>query len=191
MLKLLIVNRQSSIFFMQKTLDQYDAALAQCASLFEKKNRDYGTAWRILRLESITDQLYIKAKRIREIQERGSQQISDSIAEEFIGLVNYSAMALAQIELGDAKHEMLDSDFAFELYKKQTNIARALMIQKNTDYGEAWRDMRISSLVDLILMKIFRLKQIEDNKGKTFVSEGVNANYLDILNYALFALIKL
>ena len=176
---------------MQKTLDQYDAVLAESASLFEKKNRDYGTAWRILRLESITDQLYIKAKRIREIQERGSQQISDSIAEEFIGLVNYSAIALAQIELGNAKYEMLDSDFAFALYKKQTNAARALMIQKNTDYGEAWRDMRISSLVDLILMKIFRLKQIEDNKGKTFVSEGVNANYLDILNYAVFSLIAM
>lgn len=176
---------------MQKTLDQYDAVLAESASLFEKKNRDYGTAWRILRLESITDQLYIKAKRIREIQERGSQQISDSIAEEFIGIVNYSAIALAQIELGNAKHEMLDSDFAFALYKKQTNAARALMIQKNTDYGEAWRDMRISSLVDLILMKIFRLKQIEDNKGKTFVSEGVNANYLDILNYAVFSLIAM
>ncbi len=176
---------------MQKTLDQYDAALAECAQLFEKKNRDYGTAWRILRLESITDQLYIKAKRIREIQERGSQQISDSIADEFVGLVNYSAIALAQIELGDAKHEMLDADAAFKLYKKQTDLARALMIQKNTDYGEAWRDMRVSSLADLILMKIFRLKQIEDNKGKTFVSEGVNANYLDILNYALFALIQL
>ena len=176
---------------MQKTLDQYDAALAECAQLFEKKNRDYGTAWRILRLESITDQLYIKAKRIREIQERGSQQISDSVADEFIGLVNYSAIALAQIELGDAKHEMLDADFAFELYKKQTDLARALMVQKNTDYGEAWRDMRVSSLADLILMKIFRLKQIEDNKGHTFVSEGVSANYLDILNYSLFALIKI
>ena len=176
---------------MTKTLEQYDHELNICRSLFLKKTQDYGSAWRILRTSSLTDQLYIKARRIRQIEETQLQKIADNIEDEYRGLVNYSLMALIQ---SGAEKEMplnLLAEKAIELYDKNAEDVRRLMISKNTDYGEAWRDMRISSLTDLILMKILRIKQIEDNSGATLVSEGVPANYHDIINYAIFALIKI
>ncbi len=178
---------------MEKTLQQYDRALQKCRELFAKKTKDYGTAWCILRPKSLTDQLYIKAKRIRSIEESKEQKIADSVEDEFIALVNYSLMALIKLspEGKDCGEEGLPAEKAIALYDLKAQHIRRLMQAKNHDYGEAWRDMRISSLTDLILMKILRLKQIEDNKGKTLVSEGPEGSYTDIANYALFALIKL
>lgn len=176
---------------MTKTLAQYDHELNICRNLFLKKTQDYGTAWRILRTSSLTDQLFIKARRIRQIEETQFQKIADKIEDEYRGLVNYSLMALIQ---SGAEKEMplnLSAEKVLELFNKNAEDVRSLMIAKNTDYGEAWRDMRISSLTDLILMKILRIKQIEDNSGATLVSEGVTANYHDIINYAIFALIKI
>jgi hypothetical protein len=176
---------------MDRTLKQYDQALAQCAGVYQKKTADYGTAWRILRPTSLTDQLFIKAQRIRTIQENGRSVVNEGELEEFIGIVNYSIMALIQLEMPASSDLELVPSEAFARYDEQAQKARKLMIDKNTDYGEAWRDMRISSLADLILMKVLRVKQIEDNHGKTLVSEGIDANYLDMINYALFALIKI
>lgn len=176
---------------MQKTLEQYDHILGQCRSLFEKKTKDYGTAWRILRTTSLTDQLYIKAKRIRGIEEQGEQKVADSVESEYIGLVNYSLISLIQLEMEvDAPLE-LELQQVLGAYDKEAELTRSLMIDKNHDYGEVWREMRISSLTDLILMKLLRIKQIEDNQGKTLVSEGLDANYRDIINYSIFALIRL
>ncbi|MBK7873281.1 MAG: DUF1599 domain-containing protein [Saprospiraceae bacterium] len=176
---------------MQKTLEQYDTITQECRELFVKKNKDYGTAWRILRPRSLTDQLFIKAKRIRSIEEKQEQKVGDSIESEFIGLINYSVMALMQLHLPSDTPLELDSMKAETLYDQYIGQARTLMINKNHDYGEVWREMRISSMTDLILMKLLRIKQIEDNDGKTLVSEGLDANYLDIINYAIFALIQL
>lgn len=176
---------------MEKTLAQYDRALQQCRSIFQKKTRDYGTAWRILRPSSLTDQLFIKAKRLRSIEESGEQKVEDAIDDEYIGLVNYGLLALIQLELPEDSPLELEYDFVNDRYEQAVQSTRDLMIAKNHDYGEAWRDMRISSLTDLILMKILRIKQIEDNEGKTLISEGLDANYRDIINYALFAMIKL
>jgi hypothetical protein len=178
-------------FQVDKTLTQYDAVVKRCQDIFIKKTLDYGTAWRILRPSSLTDQLFIKAKRIRSIDEKAVQMVADSIDGDFIGLVNYAYMALIQLELpGEAELE-LAPEKAISLYHKQVEIVRNLMIAKNHDYGEAWRDMRISSITDMILMKILRIRQIEDNQGKTLISEGLDANYADIANYAIFALILL
>jgi hypothetical protein len=152
--------------------------------------QDYGTAWRILRIPSMTDQIFIKAQRIRSIEEKGNAKVAEDARSEFIGIINYCAMALIQVELGPSD-EPLVSEAAEQLYKQSIQKAKELMLAKNHDYGEAWRQMRISSYTDLILMKIKRIKQIEDNKGLTLISEGVDANYLDIINYAIFALIKL
>ena len=176
---------------MKKTLAQYDQIVAKCKTLFEKKTKDYGTAWRILRPSSLTDQLFIKARRIRQIEETGTQKVGDKIEDEFIGLVNYGLMAIIQLELNENHPLELPLKDAQNRYEQAAKTTRDLMINKNTDYGEVWRDMRISSLTDLILMKLLRIKQIEDNKGKTLVSEGLDANYKDIVNYAIFALIKL
>jgi len=176
---------------MNKTSQEFEAVIKKCKDLFEAKMKDYGSAWRILRTSSLTDQIYIKAKRIRSIDDKGTQKIEEGIAPEFIGMVNYSVIALIQLELGTEQNLDLSVDEAVKLYTKHINIARSLMEDKNHDYGEAWRNMRISSLTDIILMKLLRIKQIEDNHGKTFVSEGVDANYMDIINYAIFALIKL
>lgn len=176
---------------MQKTLKQYDAILDQCRGLFEKKTRDYGTAWRILRPSSLTDQLYIKAKRIRSIEEKGIQKVAEGVESEFVGLVNYSLMAILQLELAAEASLEMEAEQALGLYDAEAENTRQLMIAKNHDYGEVWREMRISSLTDLILMKLLRVKQIEDNDGQTLVSEGLKANYQDIINYAIFALIKL
>ncbi len=176
---------------MEGTLTQYDAVVKRCQDIFHKKTVDYGTAWRILRPSSLTDQLFIKAKRIRSIDEKAAQMVEDSIEGDFIGLVNYAYMALIQLKLHDDGELELPPAKAQKLYEEEVGVVRSLMISKNHDYGEAWRDMRISSITDLILMKILRIRQIEDNKGKTLISEGLDANYADIANYAIFALILL
>lgn len=176
---------------MRQTLTQYTAACDKCRDIFMKKMQDYGTAWRILRSSSLTDQLFIKANRIRTIQQNDTMMVDEGEESEFIGIVNYSVMALIQLELGVKEELELASERALALYNEKINTALELMQAKNHDYGEAWRDMRVSSLTDLILMKILRVKQIEDNKGKTVISEGIDANYLDMINYALFALILL
>ncbi|RMG83569.1 MAG: DUF1599 domain-containing protein [Bacteroidetes bacterium] len=176
---------------MVDTNFQYDKIIALCRSIYEKKLQDYGAAWRILRLSSITDQIFIKANRIRTIQQKGSKKVNEDIGSEFIGIVNYSIMALIQLKMGVADHPDIDEKQALELFDKYAAAAKGLMERKNHDYGEAWRDMRISSLTDLILMKLLRIKQIEDNQGKTIISEGIDANYYDIINYSVFALIKL
>lgn len=176
---------------MEKTLNQYDSIAHHCRELFVNKTKDYGTAWRILRPSSLTDQLLIKARRIRQIEESGAQLVADKIEDEYIGLVNYSILAIIQLGLPTDAAMELPPQYATELYDKTLGETRALMIRKNTDYGEVWRDMRLSSLTDLILMKLLRVKQIEDNAGKTLVSEGLTANYQDIINYSIFALIKM
>ena len=173
------------------TFEQYLKETGTCRKLFLNKNKDYGTAWRILRPSSLTDQLFIKAKRIRGIEINGSMKIDEGVKSEYIGLVNYCIMALIQLELPeDASLELPEAEVV-ALYDKYHQATFELMKDKNHDYGEAWRDMRRSSLTDLILMKIFRVKQIEDNQGATLVSEGLDANYQDIINYAVFALIKI
>ncbi len=177
------------LIILEKTLQQYDAILAMCKEVFLKKNKDYGTAWRILRPSSLTDQIFIKAKRIRSLEQNKIQKVSDSIESEFIGIINYCALALAQLQLSE--DEAVTPQWAEQLYAEKIALIRALMLAKNHDYGEAWRDMRVSSMTDLILMKVLRIRQIEDNDGKTIISEGLDANYMDIANYAIFALIKL
>lgn len=176
---------------MERTLQQYDRATGACMDIFAKKARDYGTAWRILRVSSLTDQVMIKAQRIRTLQEVGEGKVEEGIRPELEGIVNYAAMALVQLELGVVDAPDLSAAEAEAHVRRAVQAARDLMARKNHDYGEAWRAMRISSLVDLILMKLLRIKQIEDNQGRTLVSEGVDANFLDILNYAVFALIHL
>lgn len=176
---------------MSRTDQQYDQIIEQCRSLFYNKMNDYGSAWRILRLPSLTDQIFIKAQRIRGLQTLTESKVDEGQESEFIGIINYSVMALIQLEKGVADQPDLDVDQAVSLYDAQTAITKKLMQDKNHDYGEAWRDMRVSSLTDLILQKLLRVKQIEDNQGKTTVSEGLEANYQDMVNYAVFALIHL
>ena len=176
---------------MQNTSQQYDAAISQCKDIFLKKMKDYGTAWRNLRPTSLTDQIFIKAQRIKSIEEKGTQKVNDGIKGEYIGIINYCIIGLIQLELENDTRIDLPYNEVASLYEKNINTTKQLMLDKNHDYGEAWRDMRVSSLTDLILMKIFRVKQIEDNKGKTIISEGVDANYMDMINYSVFALIKL
>jgi hypothetical protein len=173
------------------TSHEYDSVIAVCKSLFLKKTKDYGTAWRILRPLSITDQIFIKAQRIRTLEEKKVSKVGEDITSEYIGIVNYCAIAMLQLDLSDSDPNELDFELVENLFDQRVNETKELMFAKNHDYGEAWRDMRISSLTDLILMKILRVKQIEDNLGQTVVSEGVKANYQDMLNYSVFALIKL
>jgi len=175
---------------MSNTNQEFDDAIKVCNDIFMKKMKDYGTAWRILRPKSMTDQIYIKAQRIRSIEEKKVSKISDDIKSEFIGIINYCSMALIQLELGTSEDE-LPEDITVKKYTDNLLKAKNLMLNKNHDYGEAWRQMRISSYTDLILMKIKRTKQIEDNNGNTLISEGIDANYLDMINYSIFALIKL
>ncbi len=176
---------------MQTTSTQYDAAIKLCKDIFLKKMKDYGTAWRNLRPTSLTDQIFIKAQRIKSIEEKGTQKVNDDIKGEYIGIINYCIISLIQLELENDPRVDLPYGEVEELFNKYATKTKSLMEDKNHDYGEAWRDMRLSSLTDLILMKIFRVKQIEDNKGQTIISEGVDANYMDMLNYSVFALIKL
>jgi hypothetical protein len=173
-----------------KTENEYRQVIKKCKDLFIKKTQDYGTAWRILRLPSITDQIFIKAQRIRSIQDKGTQKVAEDINSEFIGIINYCLIAMMQIGLKDTDPMELPAEKVAELYDKYSEETLELLINKNHDYGEAWRDMRVSSITDIILMKLLRVKQIEDNSGKTLVSEGVNANYQDMLNYSVFSLIK-
>lgn len=174
-----------------KTAAEYREVIAACKALFEEKTRDYGTAWRVLRLPSITDQIFIKAQRIRSIQEKGTQKVGDPIRDEFIGIVNYSIIALIQLQLADSDQLEMPFEELEKYYDQAVEETFALLQNKNHDYGEAWREMRLTSITDIILMKLLRVKQIEDNAGVTRVSEGVKANYQDMINYAVFALIKL
>jgi hypothetical protein len=176
---------------MSQTGIEYTNVMNVCRDIFSKKTNDYGTAWRVLRPSSLTDQIFIKAQRIRTIQETGENKVGESIDDEFRAIVNYCVMALIQLEEKELKDLELEYGTALMLYDKYARQAYELMMRKNHDYGEAWRDMRVSSLTDLILMKILRVKQIEDNNGNTLISEGVEANYFDMLNYAVFALIHL
>ncbi len=173
------------------TSQEFDSVIAVCKSLFLKKTKDYGTAWRILRLSSITDQLFIKAQRISTLEEKKISKVGEGIIPEYIGIINYCVIAMIQSEMNENDPNELEPGIVETLFDQKVKETKELMFAKNHDYGEAWRDMRISSLTDLILQKIFRVKQIEDNLGTTTVSEGVNANYQDMLNYAVFALIKL
>ena len=176
---------------MQNTSQEYDDVIAECRNLFRKKMADYGSAWRILRLPSLTDQIFIKAQRIRGLQQNEVQKVDEGQASEFIGIINYCTMALIQLEKGIVEQPDLSETAATKLYDEKIATTKKLMMDKNHDYGEAWRDMRVSSLTDLILQKLLRVKQIEDNAGKTLVSEGIEANYQDMINYAVFALIHL
>jgi hypothetical protein len=174
-----------------QTVSEYNQVIRYCKELFKKKTLDYGTAWRILRIPSITDQIFIKAQRIRSIQEKGNQKVNDPIVDEFVGIINYCLIALIQISLMDDKRMELTYEELEPWYDKWSEATRSLLENKNHDYGEAWREMRVSSMTDIILMKLLRVKQIEDNQGVTLVSEGIEANYQDMINYAVFCLIKL
>lgn len=174
---------------MSNTSAEYDSVIARCRELYGNKMKDYGSAWRILRLPSLTDQIFIKAQRIRSLQENEVRKVDEDETGEFIGIINYAVMALIQLDKGVAVQPDLNAEEAVRLYDEKIELTKTLMEAKNHDYGEAWRDMRVSSLTDLILQKILRVKQIEDNKGKTLVSEGIDANYQDMINYAVFALI--
>ena len=176
---------------MEKTIQQYDQVITICQDIFSKKMNDYGTAWRILRPSSMTDQIFIKAQRIRSIEMKGIRKVDEGKRSEYIGIVNYCIMALIQLEKGISDKEELPYDETLQLYLDYFEKAKNLMLNKNHDYDEAWRSMRISSITDLILMKIKRTKQIEDNAGQTIISEGIDANYFDMINYSVFALIKL
>jgi len=177
---------------MEQTITEYDSIIKKCKDIFAKKMKDYGSAWRILRISSLTDQIFIKAQRIRSIEQKGFQKIEEGVFNEFVGIVNYAIVGLIQLDIGISEEtEDMDYNEVMNIFDKHANIAKELMLAKNHDYSEAWRDMRVSSLTDLILQKLLRVKQIEDNEGSTLISEGVDANYLDMLNYAVFALIKL
>ncbi len=176
---------------MTKTEEEFEIVTKRCRDIYKKKSRDYGTSWRILRLPSLTDQIFIKANRIRTLEVKGVSMVGEGIKPEFMGIVNYGIIALIQLELGYAEHEDIDEKKAIELYDKYAKSTLELMLAKNHDYDEAWRNMRITSYTDLILMKINRTKQIEDLAGNTLVSEGVDANYMDMINYSVFGLIKL
>ena len=176
---------------MEGTDKEYKKIVVKCRKLFEKKLSDYGTSWRILRLTSLTDQIFIKAQRIRNLQILAKRKVDEGQDSEFIGIVNYSIIALIQLQKGIAEQPDMTNEEVQAFYIKYLNESKELMKSKNHDYGEAWRDMRVSSLTDLILQKLLRVKQIEDNQGKTLISEGIDANYFDMINYSIFALIKL
>ena len=176
---------------MKDTKQQFEHVISICRDVFSKKLHDYGAAWRIMRPSSITDQIFIKANRIRSLEVKGVSMINEGIRPEFIGIVNYGIIGLMQLELGYAEKEDINEQQALELYDKYAKNALELMLAKNHDYDEAWRSMRITSYTDLILMKIYRTKQIEELNGKTLISEGIDANYMDMINYSVFGLIKL
>jgi hypothetical protein len=176
---------------ISQTHQEYIQVVNRCKDTFVKKTKDYGTAWRVLRLPSITDQIFIKAQRIRSIQEKGKQLVEDDVRDEFVGIINYCVIALMQLRLQDSNELTLSAEEVERMYSEQIEENLQLLNAKNHDYGEAWRDMRVSSITDIILMKLYRTKQIEDNQGQTLISEGVEANYRDMINYAVFALIKL
>ena len=170
---------------------EYDLQLTKCRDVFTKKTHDYGTSWRVMRISSLIDQIFIKAQRIRSIEEKGAQKIGDSIESEYLGIINYCILTLIQMDLGETLNDEIDHGKLFAMYDSKINEAKALMEKKNHDYGEAWREMWISSLTDLILSKLLRIRQIISNKGKTLMSEGIDANLYDMINYSIFAMIKL
>lgn len=174
-----------------KTVSEYNQVIQACKEVFEKKTKDYGTSWRILRLPSITDQIFIKAQRIRSIQEKGTQRVSDKLEDEFVGIINYCVIAIMQMNLTAEDGLEMKAEELMPLYDNIIEENASLLFNKNHDYDEAWRDMRVSSMTDIILMKLMRVKQIEDNEGKTIISEGIKANYQDMINYAVFCLIKM
>lgn len=176
---------------INQTSGQYDQAISKCREIFLKKSKDYGTSWRVMRLSSITDQIFIKAQRIRNIEESGVKKIDEGIEPEFMGIINYCIMGLIQIELKDSKKLELGIEELTILYDKYVSLTKNLMEQKNHDYGEVWRDMRVSTFTDILLVRLMRIKQIEDNKGQTIMSEGIDANLQDMINYSIFALIRL
>jgi len=176
---------------MSQTSLQYDQAVAACRDIFIKKTKDYGTAWRVLRIISVVDQIFIKALRIRTIQDIGNQKVGDDIASEFKGILNYAVIGLIQLKLGDPKVEEIEVTKVEALYEENVHFAKSTMLDKNHDYGEAWRDMSQESYADLILVKLLRIRQILNNDGKTLISEGIDANFVDILNYSAFALIQI
>ena len=176
---------------MSQTSAQYDQAIAACSDIFIKKTKDYGTAWRVLRIISVVDQIFIKALRIRTIQDKGFQKVDDGIQDEFKGIINYAVIGLIQLKLDDPKVEDMPVDQVQSLYQANVDFAKSTMMDKNHDYGEAWRDMSQESYADLILVKLLRIRQILTNDGKTLISEGIDANFVDILNYATFALIQI
>lgn len=173
------------------TVSEYKQVLKACKTIFEKKTKDYGTAWRILRLPSITDQILIKAQRVRSIQEKGVQKIEEDVSSEFIGIINYCIIALLQIDYKEDPRTEIPYEELTPVYDRHAEETLNLLVDKNHDYGEAWREMRISSITDIILMKLHRVKQIEDNEGQTLISEGIEANYQDMINYSVFVLIKM
>lgn len=173
----------------EQTVGEYKQVIKACKDIFLKKTQDYGTAWRVLRLPSITDQIFIKAQRIRSIQEKGAQKVDDDISGEFIGIINYCVIALIQMNLTEEDPMEMDVEILEPLYDKHVKETMELLLNKNHDYGEAWRDMRVASITDIVLMKLLRVKQIEDNQGKTIISEGIDANYMDMINYAVFCMI--
>jgi len=175
----------------EQTAQDYQSIISYCKEIFEKKTKDYGTAWRILRLPSLTDQIFIKAQRIRSIQEKGENKVGENIQNEFVGIINYCIIAIIQIQLSDSNEMEIPFSKLEPLYDKVASETQNLLAAKNHDYDEAWRDMRVSSMTDIILMKLLRVKQIEDNSGKTLISEGIDANYQDMINYSVFCLIKL
>lgn len=176
---------------MSQTSSQYDQAIASCSDIFIKKTKDYGTAWRVLRIISVVDQIFIKALRIRTIQDKGFQKVDDGIQDEFKGIINYAVIGLIQLKLDDPKVEDMPVEQVQSLYQSNVDFAKSTMMDKNHDYGEAWRDMSQESYADLILVKLLRIRQILTNDGKTLISEGIDANFVDILNYATFALIQI
>ena len=173
----------------EKTVGEYREVIKACKDIFMKKTQDYGTAWRVLRLPSITDQIFIKAQRIRSIQDKGKQRVDDDISGEFIGIINYCVLALIQMNLTDEDPMEMSVETLEPLYDEHVETTLELLVNKNHDYGEAWRDMRVSSMTDIILMKLLRVKQIEDNAGQTIISEGIDANYMDMINYAVFCMV--
>lgn len=174
-----------------QTEQQYKEIISSCKEIFEKKTKDYGTAWRILRLPSITDQIFIKAQRIRSIQEKGENKVGEDIQNEFIGIINYCIIAIIQMRLNGTEEMEIPFSVLEPKYDQVSEDTMNLLAAKNHDYDEAWRDMRVSSMTDIILMKLLRVKQIEDNSGKTLISEGIDANYQDMINYSVFCLIKM
>jgi len=176
---------------MNKTSTQYDAVIGKCRTVFLNKNADYGTSWRIMRISSIIDQIYIKANRIRTIEDNGTMMVNEGIEPEFMGIINYCIMGLIQLELAESKEMDLDINLIEKLYDKYVFQTKTLMEEKNHDYGEVWRDMLVTTFTDMMLMRVQRMKQILDNKGKTIASEGIESNLMDMINYSIFALIKL
>lgn len=185
------VKLNNSALPVDKTSAQYDAQIARCKDIFVKKTHDYGTSWRVMRISSLVDQIFIKAQRIRSIEEKHEQKVDDPIESEYLGIINYSVLSLIQMELGESFDDTINYEALFDLYDARLLEAKNLMLVKNHDYGEAWREMLVSSFTDLILSKLLRIRQIIMNKGKTLVSEGIDANLYDIINYSIFALIKL